>query len=258
MTQDHLRKRIEDKLTSKEILLISHVVIGYPNPTTAKDSVRSMAESGVDLIELQLPFSDPLADGPFLTKANQDMVSAGIKLQDGFDFANEVTTAYPDVDFLFMTYFNMVFHYGVDEFVKKTAELGVKGIIIPDLPVELADDYISACSTHGVSPIFMFTPTTTSERMKTINEHASGFIYCQARLGVTGSQTKFNDNALAYIQQCREHTDLPLAMGFGIQTAEDVAYLKGKVDIAICCTQAVKVLVDQGADAMGGFLKGLR
>ncbi len=246
------------KFKEKEILLVSHAVLGYPSFDLCRESVKEMARVGVDIIELQIPFSDPEADGPFFTAAQQESVENGTTTEQCFEFAEEVCRAYPEVNFVFMTYFNIVFKYGVCEFVERAAKIGIKGFILPDLPVEEADEYVEACHEHKVDPIFMFTPETSDERMAKIATKSSGFVYCQARTGVTGTHTKFGPQEEAYIARCRAATDLPLAMGFGIQQKEDVDFLKGKVDIAICCTQAVKALVNDGVRAMGEFLEGLR
>ncbi|MBT5016898.1 tryptophan synthase subunit alpha [Candidatus Peregrinibacteria bacterium] len=243
---------------NKEILLVSHAVLGYPSFELCLESVAEMARVGVDIIELQIPFSDPQADGPFFTAAQQESVEKGTTTEQCFEFAEEVCRDYPEVNFVFMTYYNIVYKYGVNEFVERAAKIGVKGFILPDLPVEESEEYIAACREHNVDPILMFTPTTSDERMRKIAAQASGFIYCQARLGVTGTHTKFGPEEEAYIARARAATDLPLAMGFGIQQKEDVDFLKGKVDIAICCTQAIKALVNGGVSEMGEFLEGLR
>jgi tryptophan synthase alpha chain len=253
-----IEKNIRASLQKKEILLVSHVVLGYPDIETGIQSVKEMADAGVDIIELQIPFSDPQADGPFFTKAQQDAVNMGITTNQCFEFAEKVCSEFPELNFVFMTYINIVFKYGISAFVEKAAKVGIKGIILPDLPIEEADEYIEACELFKIAPILMFTPTTTEKRMKKINQKAEGFIYCQARVGITGTHTKFGEAETEYITRCKRNTGLPIAMGFGIQKKDDIDFLKGKVDIAICCTQAVKALVKDGPKGMGNFLKSLR
>ncbi len=256
MTQ--IEQNIRNDLKKKDILLVSHVVLGYPDLNVCLESVKEMSKVGVDIVELQIPFSDPQADGPFFTKAQQDSIKNGVKVSQCFDFASKVCKSHPEINFVFMTYLNIAYKYGIDNFVKDAAEAGVRGIILPDLPVEESDEYVEACDKYGIAPIFMFTPLTTEERMRKISEKAKGFVYCQARIGVTGAHTKFGEEEEKYISKCRRNTNLPIAMGFGIQEKEDVDFLKGKVDIAICCTQAIKALVKDGVDAMGKFLVSLR
>lgn len=255
-----LESYVRQKRQEKNILLISHVVMGFLSEDVSYQSVESMVKAGVDIIELQIPFSEPQADGPYFTHANQVAVDNHTSLEQCFAFAETVCRQYPDTAFVFMTYTNILFRYGYEAFVKKAKAISIRGIIVPDLPIEEAAPYLDACSKYGIAPILMFTPTTTSARMTEIAAHAQGFIYAQARAGVTGSHTKFDNETLAYIKRCKEGTTLPIAMGFGIQTREDVTFLEktGDVDIAICCTQAVKVLENDGSEAMGAFLERLR
>jgi tryptophan synthase alpha chain len=253
-----IEKNIRATLKQKDILLVSHVVLGYPSLDIGLQTVDEMSKVGIDIIELQIPFSDPQADGPFFTKAQQEAVGKGVKVSECFAFACKVCKEYPKVNFVFMTYLNIAYKYGITKFAKDAAEAGVRGIILPDLPVEESDEYVEACDQYGIAPIFMFTPTTTEERMQKIDKKSRGFIYCQARIGVTGTHTKFGEEEKEYIARCRRNTDLPIAMGFGIQEKGDVDFLKGKVGIAICCTQAIKALVSDGVEGMGRFLGALR
>lgn len=242
----------------KKIKLVSHAVLGYPSFVICRESIAEMARVGVDIIELQIPFSDPEADGPFFTAAQQESLKNGTTVAQCFEFAAEMCQMYKEVQFIFMTYYNVVFKYGLNKFIVQSAKIGIKGIILPDLPIEEADEYVALCRENQVDPIFMFAPNTSDKRMRLIAKKASGFIYCQARTGVTGTHTEFGPEEESYVARARAATNLPLAMGFGIQTKEDVDFLRGKIDIAICCTQAVKVLARDGVKAMGQFLEGLR
>ncbi len=252
-----LEKNVRSRLKRKEILLVSHVVLGFPSFQLGRESVDEMVKAGTDIIELQIPFSDPEADGPFFTMAQQASLDLGARVSECFDFARDVCARHKSTNFVFMTYYNILFRYGVRRFVKDAADAGVQGIIVPDLPIEEAGDYVESCRQFDVAPIFMFTPTSSDDRMSEIARSAGGFVYCQARVGITGVKTEFGYEKERYINRCRAATDLPLAMGFGIQEKADVDFLKGKVDIAICCTQAVKVLAKDGAEAMGEFLRKL-
>ncbi len=256
MTQ--LEQNIKNLLKEKEILLISHAVLGYPSWELNEESINEMVKVGTDVIELQIPFSDPQADGPFFTIAQQESVNNGTTVEQCFEFTEKVCKKYPNANFVFMTYYNILFTYGVEKFVNRASKIGIKGFIIPDLPYEESDEYLKACKKYNLAAILMFTPVTSDERMVEIGKRGTGFIYCQARVGVTGNHTKFDESIDEYIKRCRNTTSLPIAMGFGIQKKEDLDFLKGKVDIAICCTQAIKVLVKDGVNAMGDFLKGLR
>lgn len=253
-----LQENILKLKKKKEILLVSHAVLAYPSIQLNEESIDEMIKAGVDIIELQIPFSDPQADGPFFTAANQKAIDNGITTKECFDFAERICKKYPEGNFVFMTYFNIPFKYGLEAFIKESSEIGIKGFIIPDLPFEESQAYANLCHKYQLAPIFIVTPNTSAQRIQDISKTGEGFLYCQARTGVTGKHTHFNTDTEKYIQKCKENSSLPLAFGFGIQKKEDVDFLKGKVDIAICCTQAVKVLAKEGAKSMGEFLKQLR
>ena len=252
MLQHHLRECRKQR----DVLLMTHIVIGYPDLDTSLRTVETMVENGVDLMELQIPFSEPIADGPVVLRANQKALDAEIGVEDCFEFAHQVTRRF-DIPFLFMSYYNILYQYGVDAFVARMAETGLKGAIVPDLPPEEADTYLDAMRVHGLDPIFMYSPNTTDERLKYIEQYADGFIYCVARKGVTGANTAFSDELGDYLGRCRNATDLPLAVGFGVQDRDDVAFLKGHADIAVVGSQSLRVLDADGVDAVGRFMRSL-
>lgn len=236
---------------------MTHLVLGYPSFDVNREVIRQMVDNGVDLIELQIPFSEPVADGPVILKANQDALGGGIKVRDCLAFAAEVAKEH-DIPFLFMTYYNILFKYGLESFVNKAAEIGIRGFIIPDLPPEEGVEYLQLVSRKGIAPIQIFAPTSTPERMRFLADNGAGFIYCVARRGVTGTKTDFDAGFNDYISQCREATDLPLAVGFGIRDRDDVLMLEGKVDIAVIGSETIRLVDDRGAEAVGPFIAGLR
>lgn len=252
-----LSKYLEDRGAQRELLLMTHIVIGYPDLETSYQTIRTMVEAGVELIEMQIPFSEPIADGPVILHANQEALATGITVDECFAFARRVTAEF-DIPFLFMSYYNILFRRGVEKFVADMVAAGVKGAIVPDLPPEEADALLSVMRANDVDPIFIYTPQTEHERLRYIDEHASGFIYCVARKGVTGLATDFATELETYLAACRDSTKLPLALGFGVRTAEDVAYLRGKVDVAIVGTEAIRVLQSDGVAAVGDFMRSLR
>ncbi len=216
-----------------------------------------MVEAGVDIMELQIPFSEPTADGPVIVKANQHALDNGTSVKGCMDLAGRVSKEF-DIPFLIMTYYNVPYKYGINEFTSKMAASNLKGTIIPDLPPEEGRDYFDAVNRNNLDPIMIFSPTTTDERMKYLNSYARGFIYCVARKGVTGKDTDFSDELSGYLERCRNATSLPLALGFGIKQKADVDFLKGKVDIAVIGTQSIRIMEESGIDAVGEFIKGLR
>jgi len=253
----NLRDDLQGRLKEKPILLMTHLVLGYPSLATNREVIRQMAENGVDCIELQIPFSEPMADGPVILKANQDALAGGIKVEDCFTFAGEMAKEFPQVNFLFMTYYNIVFRYGLEAFIARTAEIGFKGFIVPDLPPEEGEEYLRLAAGNDMAAIMFFTPTSTDERMAEVAGQGSGFIYCVARRGVTGEHTEMDAHLGGYLARCRKATDLPLAVGFGIGSREDVAMLEGQADMAVIGTATIKLVDTKGAAAVGPFIKGL-
>ena len=161
MLEDYLRQRRQER----EILLMTHIVAGYPSFDDSLKVVEQMVEAGVDLMELQVPFSEPIADGPVILHANQESLAAGSRVARCLDFAAEVSKRF-DIPFLVMSYYNILFKFGVHRFCEALAERGVKGAIVPDLPPEEADEYLSAMAELGLDPIFIFSPNTSDENVR--------------------------------------------------------------------------------------------
>ncbi len=252
-----LEKYLREQRRNKDILLMTHIVIGYPDLKASFEIVKTMVDAGVDLMELQIPFSEPIADGPVILKANQEALARGITVQQCIDFGGQVADQF-DIPFLFMTYYNILFKYGVAAFAQVAAEKKLRGAIVPDLPPEEGADYLKAMTAHQLDPIFIYAPTTSDARMQMLAGHARGFVYCVARKGVTGQQTDFSRDLKSYLACCRRATDLPLALGFGVKDKADVDFLTGKVDIAVIGTQTIRIVEDTGVAAVGKFIKSLR
>ncbi len=252
-----LERALKNKLSTKPILLMTHLVLGYPSLGVNREVIAQMAAHGVDCIELQIPFSEPIADGPVILKANQRSLENGITVEACFLFAREMAAAYPFVRFLFMTYYNIVFKYGEEAFLTRTASIGFCGTIIADLPPEEGQTYQATSRHLGLAPVQFFTPTSTDQRMREVAAQGAGFMYCVARRGVTGSQTTFDHNLDQYLSRCRRATDLPLAVGFGISDRKDVALLTGKADMAVIGTATIKLVDAQGPEAVGPYIAGL-
>lgn len=252
-----LESYIKEKLKKKDILLMTHIVMGYPSFDDSYRIVKEMVEAGVDLMELQVPFSEPMADGPVILRANQDALKSGARVSQSLELAEQVAGEF-DIPFLIMGYYNTMFRYGVDDFIKEMAKRNLKGSIIPDLPPEEGEQYLPAMERYSLDPILLFSPTTPFERMKYIAQFAKGFIYCVARKGVTGKDTDFSESIGDYLAHCRRATDLPLAVGFGVKEKKDVDFLKGKAEIAIIGTETIRVVEKEGINAVGGFIRSLR
>ena len=253
MLEDYIRKRTEEK----GILLMAHVVVGYPDLQRSFELVKAIVSAGVDVMELQIPFSEPIADGPVILKANQSALAAGVKVDDCFEFAHRVTEAF-DIPFLFMTYYNIVFKRGEERFFAEAKAAGIRGTIVPDIPPEEGESYMAAAAANGIDPIFILSPTTTPDRLAYLAGFGRGFFYCVARKGITGAKTTFSTELDEFLGRCRSVSQLPLALGFGVSRKEDVDFLKGKVEIAVVGSQALRVLNSGGVEAAGGFFRGLR
>ena len=249
----YLRMRLKEH----EILLMTHIVLGYPSFEDCFKIIEAMVSAGVDLVELQIPFSEPIADGPVILQANQKALASGVTVQGCLDFAQEVAHAY-DIPFLIMSYYNVLFKYGIGRFVSTMAKRNLRGAIIPDLPPEEGEDYLAAMKERELAPILIFSPTTAERRMEYLASLSRGFIYCVARKGVTGSDTCFSDELTGYLGRCRKATRLPLALGFGVKEKPDIDYLRGKADIAVIGTRVIQLLRKDGLSAVDHFLRSLR
>lgn len=252
-----LEKNLRTRLETKKILLMTHIVLGYPSLAVNRQVIDQMVKGGVDCIEMQIPFSEPMADGPIILKANQDSLALGTSVADCMAFGAEMTNRY-DIPFLFMTYYNIIFKYGEERFFKDCRDAGIKGLIIPDLPPEMGEEFFHLAGQHQVAPILIFAPTSTDKRMAELDAAASGFIYCAARRGVTGKQSEFDEQFDSYLARCRAATSLPLAVGFGIRNRDDVAAISGKADMAVIGSETIRLVDEQGAEAVGPFISSLR
>ena len=253
MLESYLRK----KLHEKEILLMTHIVLGYPTLDDSLRLIEAMVASGADLMELQIPFSEPAADGPVIVRANQKALFGGATVKDCLNLAEKAAGNF-DIPFLLMSYYNIPFRYGVDRFVTAMSHGGLRGAIIPDLPPEEGRAYLDAMHSHNLAPILIFSPTTPADRMRAIAASGSGFIYCVARKGVTGESTDFSEELAAYLRRSRRSTSLPLALGFGIKEKSDIDFLKGKADIAVIGSQTIRVIEQKGIAAVEDFVRCLR
>jgi tryptophan synthase alpha chain len=252
-----LESYIRERLKKKDILLMTHIVLGYPSFEASMETIRTMVDAGVDIMELQIPFSEPTADGPVIVHANQKALENGATVEQCLRITGRAAKLF-NMPFLIMSYYNIIFKYGVERFASAMAGAGLKGAIIADLPPEEGMGYLAAMQKNSLEPIMLFSPTTTSERMRFISSFAKGFIYCVARKGVTGKETDFSKDLENYLARCREETELPLAIGFGIKEKADIDFLKGRVDIAVIGTQSIRIMEKEGIAAVGDFIRSLR
>lgn len=249
---EYLRKR----LNKRKILLMTHAVVGYPSLEDNRKMLEAMGEADVDVVELQMPFSEPTADGPLFVKANQEALRNGIKWKDYFELMQQASEKF-DFPVLMMGYCNTAFTMGLQEFCKKISKHGGKGFIIPDLPFEEFGELFDHSLELGLDPIMLCTPTNKVERLQNICSHGRGFIYCVARKGVTGKSTVLEQSTEDFLRQCRQFSDLPLALGFGLSKPEDLRMLHGKAEIAIVGSALLKTWEAEGESAYRRHLNSL-
>jgi tryptophan synthase alpha chain len=218
--------------------------------------LEAMQRADVDVVELQLPFSEPIADGPVFVRANQQALDAGMTWERYFHFMRRATSAF-DMKILMMGYYNSVLQMGHETFCACLAEHGGSGFIIADLPPEEAGELFQHAETHHLSPIVLMTPTNSQERLHEIARHARGFIYCVARRGVTGKRTQLDDSLEAFMARCRQATPLPLSLGFGLRTGADLRRLHGLADMGTLGTILLNTWEQGGATQYARLLHEL-
>jgi tryptophan synthase alpha chain len=211
-------------------VLVPYMTAGFPDLETSEAVILSLVAGGADLIEIGVPFSDPLADGATVQRASQVALANGVRLADCLDLVQRLRTVHGvTIPLLFMGYYNPILQYGVERFAQDAAAVGLDGVIVPDLPAEESDELLAACRANGRDLIFMVAPTSTTERISQVAARASGFVYCVSLTGVTGSRSEMPDLA-PYLARIRELTALPLAIGFGISTPEHVRHVAAIAD----------------------------
>jgi len=252
-----LEARVRERLAGTPLLIMAHVVVGYPSLDANWAMLEAMEAAGVQLVELQLPFSEPIADGPWFVKANQEAIRRGTTWRDYFDLAARAAARFSFAT-IFMGYYNSVFRMGAERFCARLAETGMRAFIVPDLPPEEAVDLNAAARARALDPILLMTPASSPARLAEIGRQASGFVYCTARKGVTGKKSDLSQGVDAFLARCRAATSLPLALGFGIKTPADVRALRGLADVAVVGTACLEAWEQRGPEGYREFLVTLR
>lgn len=251
-----LNEYITSRKKDKDLLLMTHVVCGYPSFDANLKELEIMAEAGVDFVELQFPFSEPSADGPLFVKANQVAVESGVTVAQCFNFMAQVSQRF-DFKVLMMGYYNTVFKMGHEAFVDKLKASGGCGFIVPDLPLEEAGELHAYAKSQDVSPIVLMTPTNTDERLQTIAKAADGFVYVVARRGVTGGKTEMDNEVGQFLDKCRDLSPVPTGVGFGVAAKEDLEFLAKHADMGIIGTAALKAWEQGEEKALRAFFASL-
>jgi tryptophan synthase alpha chain len=257
LTQTFERLRAERRLA-----LMPYVTCGFPELGDTERVVPAMLAGGADVVEIGIPFSDPIADGPTIQAASQRALANGVTPDYALEVVRRLRQGGVEAPLLFMGYYNPVFTYGLERFAAACADAGVDGLLIPDLPPEESDALLNACRAAGIHLIYFLAPTSTPERIEAVLRRANGFIYLISLTGVTGERAQMAAGLADYVARVRGRTDLPLAIGFGISRREHVAQVEKLADGVAVGAAVINQLGSAASDElpakMGEFMRTLR
>ena len=248
---------IENAFKNKKVF-IPFITCGFPDLETTKQCIRAMIENGAGIIELGIPFSDPTAEGPVIQDANLKALQGGVTTEKIFDFVRDLRREVK-IPLIFMTYANVVFGYGAEKFISTCKEIGIDGIILPDVPFEEKNEFLPICKKFGISLISMIAPTSENRIAKIANE-SEGFLYIVSSLGVTGTRSTITTDLAPIIKIVRENTKTPCAIGFGISTPEQAKNMSSLADGVIVGSAIIKILAQHGKNSapyVGEFVKSM-
>ena len=241
--------------------LVVYITCGDPNLAATREIALAAISAGADVIELGVPFSDPVADGPVIQRASERALSRGTSLADVLKVAAEIRRE-SEAGLIIFSYFNPILRMGIEEFADRAAQAGVDGALVTDLPIEEADPYLAHMRKRSLATIFLAAPTSTDQRLSRIAEASRGFVYGVSRTGVTGTRQELADDAQKLVRRLRKFTKLPIAVGFGISSAQQFAAVGEFADAAVIGSAIVQLIEktapEQAAGAVGKFVAGLR
>ncbi len=239
--------------------LVAYITCGDPDVQTTIAIMLAAIQAGADVIELGVPFSDPVADGPVIQAASERALQGGTRVQDVLTIAREVRRN-SDAGMIVFSYMNPILRYGLEKFCADAAAAGVDGVLVTDLPVEEAGPYLAAMAKYKLDPVFLVAPTSPDARLKKIAEKSRGFVYAVSRTGVTGTRQELAGDARELVTRLRKYTKLPIAVGFGVSTAEQFAEVGRFADAAVVGSAIMQRVFDNPGDeaeAVKGFIRGL-
>lgn len=241
--------RIEERLSKlqekDEKAFITYMTAGLPDMEGMKALLKAQEEAGTDIVEIGIPFSDPVADGPVIQDASYRSILKGTNLKKTFEAVKEVREEC-QIPIVFMMYYNTILHYGVQAFVDKCEEVGVDGLIIPDLPFEEQKELKDCMTSPGAPILIQLVSPVSKQRVPMILENARGFVYCVSSMGVTGQEGSFYDTVSDYLKEVKAQSKIPVMMGFGIATAKDVEFVKDTIDGCIVGTHFIELMEESG------------
>jgi tryptophan synthase alpha chain len=242
--------------------LVAYITAGDPSLEVTREIVLAAIDAGADVIELGVPFSDPLADGPIIQRASERALARGVSLKDVLALAREIRAARAEAGLVIFSYLNPILRYGLSRFAGDAAAAGVDGVLATDMIVEEAAEYLVELDRVGLAPIFLAAPTSPDERLEAIAAHSRGFVYAISRTGITGKQQSLAADAAALVARIRRWTTLPVAVGFGISNADHVTQVAEFADAAVVGSAIVELIEGSTAETAPGavarFIKGLR
>jgi len=239
--------------------LVAYITCGDPDLDTSRDVALAAIGAGVDVIELGVPFSDPVADGPVIQRASERALQQGTNLAGVLDVAKQIRSQ-SNTGLIIFSYLNPILQFGLDKFCAAATEAGVDGALVTDLPIEEAGGYLQAMKAHKLAPIFLAAPTSTDERLRQIAKHSRGFVYAISRTGITGTRQEVAGDAHSLVERLRKFTKLPIAVGFGVSTAEQFAEVGSFADAAVVGSAIVqRIEQNRGTEAaaVAEFLSSL-
>jgi tryptophan synthase alpha chain len=238
--------------------LIPYITVGYPSVETTLKAVPLLASSGCDIIELGIPFSDPLADGATIQRASYESLRQGVTPRVCFEVAQELRRRV-EIPLVFMTYYNPVLKFGLEQFCSKCAEVGIDGLIIPDLPPEEGEELEKSTRRHGLDLIYLLSPASTEERINLVAGRSSGFIYLVSLTGVTGARDKLSEELEGFVARVKARTEKPLCVGFGVSTPEQARRIAKVADGVIVGSRIIQLIKEGNSlKNLCSFVKGLR
>lgn len=257
--------RIAEKFQALKVkegkALIPYITAGDPDLATTEELILKMADSGADIIELGVPFSDPMADGPVIQRATERVLKKGTKLADILSLVGRVRKTC-QVPIVLFSYFNPLLQYGLEALAKRASEVGIDGVLVTDLSPEESGDFLNVLNRHDINMIFLLAPTSSEERIIKVTKLASGFIYAVSRAGITGMQQNLSDTVVPLVSRIRKHTTLPIAVGFGISNRDQVREVCNCADGAIVGSRIVAEIENCGdqkklVENIGSLIKEL-
>jgi tryptophan synthase alpha chain len=242
--------------------LVVYLTAGDPDLATTRDIALAAIDNGADVIELGVPFSDPLADGPVIQRASERAVAKGTRLTDVLGLAKELRAARPNAGIILFSYLNPVLRLGLKDFCAQAAEAGADGVLLTDMIVEEAAEYLEAMHANKLAPVFLAAPTSPDARLKAIADNSQGFVYAISRTGITGTQSSLTEDAAQVVRRLRQFTKLPIALGFGISNAAHVKTVGEFADAAVVGSAIVQLIEktapEEAAATVGRFIAELR